>query len=219
MLMGECNPELLDPACQKMHTHIAFPAKGLVYDYFFDKKVKIWQPWSILLPSYVIPLNATFQDIIVPTVDIVRYGWILDLFINHEKPLLFAGATGTAKTVIVRNKLLNDLDKKKFSSLFIGFSAQTSANQTQDMIDARLMRRRLKTWAPQYQKHLIIFVDDLNMPARDKYGAQPPIELLRQYFDHNGWYDRAAHQMRYIIDCNIIAAMGPPGGGRNPLRS
>lgn len=39
-------------------------------------------------------------------------------------------------------------------------------------------------------KRIIIFVDDLNMPKHDTYGSQPPIELLRQYQDFGGLYDR-----------------------------
>ena len=33
-------------------------------------------------------------------------------------------------------------------------------------------------------------IDDLNMPKLDTYGSQPPIELLRQYLDFGGLYDR-----------------------------
>jgi len=61
---------------------------------------------------------------------------------------------------------------------------------------------------------LLIFVDDLNMPAKEKYGAQPPIEMLRQTIDNGGFYDLKENELVKIVQVTFAASMGVPGGGK-----
>jgi len=66
-------------------------------------------------------------------------------------------------------------------------------------------------------KRNVIFVDDVNMPTKEKYGAQPPVELLRQYLDYRGFWDRKELFWKDIKDTTLLCAAAPPGGGRSTM--
>lgn len=65
----------------------------------------------------------------------------------------------------------------------LSFSARTSANQIQDRIDGSMEKRQRATFGPVAGCTFVVFVDDMNMPEPEVYGAQPPLELLRQVSD------------------------------------
>lgn len=73
-------------------------------------------------------------------------------------------------------------------------------------------------WGPEDNKNkLVVFIDDVNMPQKEEYGAQPPIELLRMWCDYGYWYDLEEREKKYLHDMILVATMGPPSGGRNSV--
>ncbi|KAG8186375.1 hypothetical protein JTE90_026794 [Oedothorax gibbosus] len=198
-----------------MKVDCTFPKEGSVYDYkFLTRGRGFWYAWK----DSIIPLATTtvnIREIIVPTVDTVRYAYLMDLAIRHKRPLLLVGPTGTGKTAYVQDKMMKGLDRETYVPSFIAFSTQTSASQAQDIIMSKLEKRRKGVFGPPFGKKCVIFIDDLNMPAVEIYGAQPPIELLRQYFDHGMWIDKKEKSSVHLVDTQFIAAMGLPGGARN----
>ena len=55
------------------------------------------------------------------------------------------------------------------------------------------------------------------MPEVEIYGAQPPIELLRQLIDSHGFYEREEWLWRTIENTVLCVGAAPPGGGRSAL--
>lgn len=193
-----------------------FPEPGLIYDYKFNSKDKKFVAWTEGLKSFEIDSKLLYNEIMVPTNDSTRNIYLMNLLIVNNNHILCPGPTGTGKSQNIYNLLSFGLSEE-FQYIALTFSAQTSANQTQDSIDSKLEKRRKGYYGPQFGKRCVIFVDDLNMPKKEIFGAQPPIEVLRQYLDHKGWYNRKDLTFMHLEDIILLAAMGPPGGGRTRI--
>eukprot|EP00965_Chrysotila_dentata_P078922 2602070-Pleurochrysis_carterae.AAC.2 len=208
----------------------SLPSSGTVFDVTFDVESLSWKPWLSTVPAYSVDskvdFKADYSSIIVPTSASVCYTTLLRTLMRGDKHTLVVGPTGTAKSVTVQQFFAQGLDST-FEPIAMAFSAQTSANQTQDILDAKFEKRRqgqdkdsglaYTMWGPMLGKRFLLFIDDFNMPKRETYGAQPPVELMRQLVDHDGWYDRKTLRFRKIVDVTLVGAMGPPGGGRQPM--
>jgi dynein heavy chain len=195
---------------------ISFPTEGTVYDYLFDTKTIQWVLWMDSIPEFQVK-SGRESMVIVPTADSISNTFLLDTLLHHGYHVLCTGHTGTGKSVTVNEKLMNGMDST-IIPITVNFSARTSANQTQDLIDSKCEKRRKGVFGPPVGRKYVIFVDDLNMPMLDICGAQPPVELLRQWMDTKGWYDRRnVGKFMEVVDVTLVAAMGPPGGGRNPV--
>ncbi len=147
-----------------------------------------YQPWQKIIPADLLQSSdqSLSQDFIVPTKDTTRFSWILKQYLKMGFPVFLTGMTGVGKSIISGYSLSS---LKNYQVIRLSFSSQTSAKETQRKIEDKLEKKKRNLLSGNKNQNVIIFVDDVNMPAYDKYGAQMPIELLRQFLDHRGFYD------------------------------
>jgi dynein heavy chain len=109
---------------------ISIPDRGSLFDYSFEMKSNKqegeWVLWLDLIDKNE-QYSAKMQphEILVKTNDTVRYSFLLKLMIDTKNPCLFCGPTGTGKSVYIKNVLQN-LPRREFSTIEVGFSAQTT---------------------------------------------------------------------------------------------
>jgi len=100
------------------------PENGTIYDYMFDVEKGTWVLWSSLLGNFDIPLGISYNEIIVPTSDSLRYTYLTKQLVKSNKHIITSGPTGTGKTVNIVELITRGLTDK-YLPILINFSAQT----------------------------------------------------------------------------------------------
>lgn len=108
--------------------------------------------------------------------------------------------------------MLRNMDPETMTSYVINMNSFSDAPSLQPTIEAPLEKKSGVRFGPPGAKSLVYFVDDMNMPFVDKYDTQSAIEIMRQYVDYGGWYDKVKIVLKDVVNCQLMGAMNPTAG-------
>ena len=212
---------------EKAGRNLNLPAKGQIFDYFIDFRVKSgaeWVSFEEKVLEFKYDSTLPYFQLMVPNIDTTRYSYLMRNLMLIERPVFLTGISGTGKTSVINDMLVraSPLPEESAEGLgvvpvFINFSAQTSSLITQQTIENKLEKKRKNLLGAPAGRRVVVFVDDVNMPFVQEYGAQAPIELLRQFLDMRGFYDRDKLFWKDVENTMLVTSAAPPGGGRNKV--
>ncbi|TRY82989.1 hypothetical protein DNTS_022847 [Danionella cerebrum] len=177
---------------------VKFPAQGTVFDYYIDPESKKFEPWSKIVPKFVMDPEIPLQACLVHTTETIRVRYFMDRLLELRRPVMLVGNAGTGKSVLVGEKL-SSLEPDKYIIKNVPFNYYT----TSAMLQAG------RNFGPPGSKRLVYFIDDINMPEVDEYGTVQPHTLIRQHMDYAHWYDRSKLQLKEIHNVQYVACMNP----------
>ena len=192
----------------------------MIGEHYFNYQRGEFVHWESKVQTFNYKPKCNYHSIFVETTDSIKFTDLITNMNSFRNHLFITGETGVGKTCIIQNSIrsLTDRVNSEFTCIPLNFSAQTSSQNLQKNLESKLEKKQgKKLLCGKDQKKLILFIDDINMPEPTKFASHPPIELLRQYLDYSGIYDRPKYYWKEIFDMNLVVCGAPPIGGRSAL--
>lgn len=179
-----------------------------------------WIAWQSKVPSIEIDAHSvTAADVVVPTMDTVRHEEVLYSWLSEHKPLMLCGPPGSGKTMTLFSALRKLPDMEVVG---LNFSSATTPELILKTFEQYCEYRKTPNGvilAPvQIGRWLVVFCDEINLPAQDKYGTQRVISFLRQLVECGGYWRASDMSWVKLERIQFVGACNPPTDpGRVPL--
>jgi dynein heavy chain 1 len=189
-------------------------------DYDVQVSTGEWIAWQSRVPSIDIEAHTvTASDVVVPTIDTVRHEEVLYSWLSEHKPLMLCGPPGSGKTMTLFSALRKLPDMEVVG---LNFSSATTPELILKTFEQYCEYRKTPNGvllAPvQIGRWLVVFCDEINLPAPDKYGTQRVISFIRQLVECGGYWRASDMAWVKLERIQFVGACNPPTDpGRVPL--
>jgi dynein heavy chain 1 len=199
---------------------IAPPSDNSAIDFEVTLPEGEWVLWLDKVPTTDLDTHSIIEtDVVVPTVDTARHESLIYGLLNDHKPIILCGPPGSGKTMTLFGALRKS---PNLDVVGLNFSKATTPELLIKSIEQYCEYKKTVNGTvlspTQIGRWLVVFCDEINLPAVDHYGTQRVISLLRQMVEKNGFWKEKEKLWVSLSNIQFVGACNPPSDvGRNAM--